>query len=99
MNESRASSTSDTILVANELRKIYRIGKRSLEVLRGINLQVKYGEFVALRGSSGAGKSTLLHLLGGLDLPNDGEIFFAGQNLRKLSGRALTQLRNRRVGF
>ena len=57
------------------------------------------GDFVALRGASGAGKSTLLHLLGGLDLPNRGEVFFAQKNLGQLSNFALTQLRNRRVGF
>jgi len=95
--ESRASA--EPILVAANLRKTYLMGKRSLEVLRGINLTVERGEFLALRGASGAGKSTLLHLLGGLDLPNAGEIFFAGKNLRALSNRALTTLRNRRVGF
>lgn len=98
MNNSSAGN-SEPILVAKNLSKTYVMGKRSLEVLRGINLTVRRGEFLALRGASGAGKSTLLHLLGGLDLPNAGEIFFAGKNLRELSNRALTTLRNRRVGF
>jgi ABC-type lipoprotein export system ATPase subunit len=75
------------------------MGKRTLEVLRGIDLVVARGEFLALRGASGAGKSTLLHLLGGLDLPNAGEISFDGTDLRALSARALAQWRNRRVGF
>ncbi len=66
---------------------------------RGIDLVVTRGEFLALRGASGAGKSTLLHLLGGLDLPNEGEISFDGTDLRALSARALAQWRNRRVGF
>jgi lipoprotein-releasing system ATP-binding protein len=96
--ESRAVG-AEPMLVAQNVCKTYVIGKRSLEVLRGINLTVERGEFLALRGASGAGKSTLLHLLGGLDLPNFGEILFAGKNLRQLSNRALTQLRNRRVGF
>jgi lipoprotein-releasing system ATP-binding protein len=86
-------------LVTAGLGKSYLSGKRTLEVLRDINLTVNRGEFLALRGASGAGKSTLLHLLGGLDLPTVGEIRFDGANLRALSDRALAQLRNRRVGF
>jgi ABC-type lipoprotein export system ATPase subunit len=86
-------------LVTAGLRKSYSIGNRTLEVLRGIDLTVGRGEFLALRGASGAGKSTLLHLLGGLDLPSAGEIRFDGANLRTLSSRALAKLRNRRVGF
>jgi ABC-type lipoprotein export system ATPase subunit len=75
------------------------LGKRALEVLRGVNLDVALGEFLALRGASGAGKSTLLHLIGGLDTPNSGEIHFAGQNLATFSEGELTHFRNRRVGF
>jgi ABC-type lipoprotein export system ATPase subunit len=86
-------------LSARSLKKNYTLGKRSLEVLRGVDLDVARGEFLALRGASGAGKSTLLHLIGGLDVPNAGEIFFDGQNLVKFSERKLTEFRNRRVGF
>ena len=74
------------------LTKTYTMGKRSLEVLRGVDLDVARGEFLALRGASGAGKSTLLHLIGGLDSPNAGEIFFDGQNLVAFSERELTRL-------
>jgi ABC-type lipoprotein export system ATPase subunit len=87
------------LLQARDVSKKYLIGRRSLEVLRGVNLSVTRGEFLALRGASGAGKSTLLHLLGGLDLPNSGEILFEGKNLRKLSNRALTYVRNHHIGF
>jgi lipoprotein-releasing system ATP-binding protein len=87
------------LLEARDVHKIYTIGKRKLEVLRGVTLSMNPGEFLALRGASGAGKSTLLHLLGGLDLPNRGEVFFAQQNLKQLSNTALTRLRNTRVGF
>ncbi|MEO6184629.1 MAG: ABC transporter ATP-binding protein [Verrucomicrobiota bacterium] len=87
------------LLETRDVHKIYTIGKRRLEVLRGITLSVNAGDFVALRGASGAGKSTLLHLLGGLDLPNSGEVYFAEKNLGRLSNSALTELRNTRVGF
>jgi lipoprotein-releasing system ATP-binding protein len=90
---------SDPLLSARALTKSYTMGRRTLEVLRGVNLQVARGEFLALRGASGAGKSTLLHLIGGLDSPNGGEIHFAGQNIAAFSERELTNFRNRRVGF
>jgi ABC-type lipoprotein export system ATPase subunit len=90
---------SELLLQARALTKSYAMGKRTLEVLRGVDLDVTRGEFLALRGASGAGKSTLLHLIGGLDSPNAGEIFFKGQNLAKFSESELTQFRNRRVGF
>ncbi len=90
---------SEPLLRARALTKTYTMGKRSLEVLRGVDLDVARGEFLALRGASGAGKSTLLHLIGGLDLPNAGEILFDGQNLVTFSERKLTEFRNRRVGF
>jgi ABC-type lipoprotein export system ATPase subunit len=90
---------SDSLLSARGLRKSYAMGRRTLEVLRGVDLDVARGEFFALRGASGAGKSTLLHLIGGLDTPNAGEISFDGQNLAHFSEAELTHFRNRRVGF
>ncbi len=90
---------SESLLSARALTKSYAMGRRTLEVLRGVHLDVARGEFLALRGASGAGKSTLLHLMGGLDSPNAGEIFFDGKNLAELSESQLTHFRNRRVGF
>ena len=90
---------SEPLLSARALAKTYIMGKRTLEVLRGVSLDVARGEFLALRGASGAGKSTLLHLIGGLDTPNAGEIHFAGQNLAAFSEGELTFFRNHRVGF
>ena len=87
------------LLSARDLHKTYVIGRRTIEVLRGVNLTVERGELLALRGASGAGKSTLLHLLGGLDTPNKGEISFAGENLAHFSRLARARLRNRKVGF
>ena len=90
---------SDALLSAKDLFKNYPIGKRTVEVLRGVSITVASGDFLALRGASGAGKSTLLHLLGGLDAPNAGEIWFAGKNLAMLSNGQLAQFRNAKVGF
>jgi lipoprotein-releasing system ATP-binding protein len=90
---------SEPLLSANGIQKTYVIGSRTLEVLRGVNIEIARGDFVALRGASGTGKSTLLHLIGGLDTPNAGEIIFRGQKLSGFSGSELTFFRNRRVGF
>jgi ABC-type lipoprotein export system ATPase subunit len=90
---------TEPLLSARGLSKSYSMGRRTLEVLRGVDLDVAHGEFLALCGASGAGKSTLLHLIGGLDSPNAGEIHFDGQNLARFSESELTHFRNRRVGF
>jgi len=90
---------SEVLLSAAGLHKTYILGRRSLEVLRGVDVELRRGEFLALRGASGAGKSTLLHLLGGLDVPNQGEIRLAGRNLAALGRRDLARLRNEEVGF
>jgi ABC-type lipoprotein export system ATPase subunit len=90
---------NEPLLSARGLKKNYAIGRRTLEVLRGVDVEIARGDFLALRGASGAGKSTLLHLIGGLDTPNAGEIFFAGENLSRFPEHRLTEFRNRRVGF
>jgi len=90
---------SEPLLSARGLKKTYVIGSRTLEVLRGVDVEIASGDFVALRGASGTGKSTLLHLIGGLDTPNAGEIVFRGQKLSGFSEGRLTSFRNRSVGF
>jgi lipoprotein-releasing system ATP-binding protein len=90
---------SEPFLRARDLHKTYRLGKTTLEVLRGVDLEVTTGEFLALRGASGAGKSTLLHLLGGLDRADRGDILLDEIRLGGLTSTALTRLRNRRIGF
>ena len=94
-----AGGANGALLSAIDIHKKYTIGRRNLEVLRGIDLTIDRGEFVALQGASGAGKSTLLHLLGGLDTPNQGKIILAGSDLVELSSFALARLRNLKVGF
>ena len=92
-------SSAQPMLSARNVSKQYEMGSRTLEVLRGISLEIVRGDFLALRGASGAGKSTLLHLLGGLDLPNSGEIAFEGVTLNSLSSAALSRWRNSKVGL
>ncbi len=93
------SPAAPSLIEAHELHKSYAIGRRTLEVLRGVSVTVTRGEFLALRGASGAGKSTLLHLLGGLDVPTPGTIRAGGIDLSGLSGTALSHWRNQKVGF
>lgn len=90
---------SEVLVSAQSVSKTYAMGRRSLTVLRDLSFSVARGEFVALRGASGAGKSTLLHLLGGLDSPDKGQIWFAGENLASFSPSTLARLRRSRVGF
>ncbi|MDH3943982.1 MAG: ABC transporter ATP-binding protein [Anaerolineae bacterium] len=87
------------VLEANGLRKEYHLGETVVEALRGIDIQVETGEFVAVMGPSGSGKSTLLHLLGGLDEPTTGEINLLEMNLGDMEDEALTLTRRREIGF
>lgn len=93
------STVSSPLVAARGVAKNYTLGKRRVEVLREVDLHVNRGEFMALQGASGAGKSTLLHLLGGLDAPDRGEIWFDDRDLAKLSARELARFRNLKVGF
>lgn len=90
---------SNPLLEVRNVRKSYTMGKRAVDVLRGVSLMVERGEFLALRGASGAGKSTLLHILGGLDQPDSGEVEVSGKNLVKISGSKLSRFRNENIGF
>jgi len=76
---------SKIILEAHNIHRFYPSGNEKLEVLKGVNIDVKEGEILSLVGQSGAGKSTLLHILGGLDVPNEGEVFLRDDNIYKLS--------------
>jgi putative ABC transport system ATP-binding protein len=85
-----------------ELRNVtknYLQGKRVVQALRGVSLRIEAGEFVSIMGPSGSGKSTLMHLLGALDTPTAGEVFFQGRSLQSLTDRELSLLRRTRIGF
>jgi len=90
---------SQVILKAAGVRKSYRMGATRVEVLRGVDLTVRKGEFVAIIGASGSGKSTLLHILGGLDRPDKGIVEFEGRDLNRMGARQLNRYRNEMVGF
>jgi lipoprotein-releasing system ATP-binding protein len=88
------------LLEARGIRKVFAGGDgQPLEVLRGVELEVHRGEFVAIVGASGAGKSTLLHLLGALDRPTAGDVWLDGSRYADLEPRALAELRNGKLGF
>lgn len=91
--------TDNGYLCANEIHKEYKIGKTSLRVLSGINLEIKEGEILIILGASGAGKSTLLHILGILDTPTSGHVSFKGENLSIAGQKELAGKRNRIFGF
>jgi lipoprotein-releasing system ATP-binding protein len=92
-------SKDGVIIEAEGVYKSYRMGATEVKVLRGVNLQVKTGEFLAIVGGSGSGKSTLLHILGALDRPDKGAVLFENQRLNGASARRLNRFRNREVGF
>ncbi len=81
------------------VKKIYRTYDEEVLALKGINLSIADGEFVAIVGPSGSGKSTLLHLIGGLDKPTEGEVIVEGKNLAALKDRDLSRYRNKEIGF
>ena len=88
-----------SVFRARGLTKIYRMGEVEVHALRGIDLELFAGELVVLLGPSGSGKSTLLNILGGLDTPTGGEVFYLDQNLSSASETALTRFRRDHVGF
>lgn len=87
------------MLKAKNIHKTYNNGKKALQVLKGIDLEIEKGQFIAIVGPSGAGKSTLLHILGGLDSPTQGKVFFAGEDIYRLDDVLLDRIRNERIGF
>jgi putative ABC transport system ATP-binding protein len=87
------------VLRIRALGKTYGSGETAVHALRGVDLEVRSGEFIVLLGASGSGKSTLLNILGGLDLPTQGEVEFLGQRLDGVDDAVLTRYRREHVGF
>ena len=87
------------IVIAENLKKVYRVGKVDVPALRGVSLEVQEGELLAVMGPSGCGKSTMLHLLGGLLTPTGGRIVVDGDDMTAASDARRTDIRRRKIGF
>ena len=89
----------DVIIKLENVWKIYKMGNVEVPALRGLNLEIKKGEFVAIMGPSGSGKSTCMNMVGCLDVPTKGRIFLEHQDISKLSESDLAQIRGKKIGF
>src|SRR6478609_10526723 len=87
------------IIQIRALRKVYRVGKVDVQALRGVDLDVKPGEFLSIVGPSGSGKSTLFHIIGGLTPPTEGKVRVGDEDLSKMTDAERTRMRKRTVGF
>ena len=94
-----ATAPGDAVFRARGVTKVYRMGEVEVAALRGVDLDLLRGEFVVLLGPSGSGKSTLLNILGGLDTPSAGEVWYEGHHLSGADDAALTRFRREHVGF
>ncbi len=90
---------NNTVLEARNIYKHFTDGKSTVEVIKGLSLEIKAGEFTSIVGASGSGKSTLLHVLGGLDRPTEGEVFLNGQRFDNLGEAERGFMRNQYLGF
>lgn len=89
----------DYILELENVVKIYKMDGVETVALNGVSLKIKEGEFIAIMGPSGSGKSTMMHLMGCLDRPTSGKIYFEGKDISKLSDDELAEIRNKKIGF
>ncbi len=90
--------SSDSLISLQNVRKIYKTKAGPLEVLKGVNLEIGRGEFVAIVGPSGSGKSTMINMITGIDRPNSGEVYVGGQRLTNMSENAVAKWRGKNVG-
>lgn len=98
MASKKASKTP--LIELHEVVKSYPVGDRELyHALKGVNIRVEQGEFIAIMGPSGSGKSTMMHIMGALDIPTKGKQFFDGKNISKYTPDQLAEIRNKEIGF
>src|SRR5215208_2587865 len=88
-----------TVISVRNLGKTYVVGEVEVKALRGVNLDVQRGEFLAVTGPSGSGKSTFMHIVGCLDRPTSGQYLLDGQDVSTMSKNELAEVRNKRIGF
>ena len=93
------SNSNKPIIKLNDVWKTYKMGDVEVHALRGLNLEVYEGDFLAIQGPSGSGKSTAMNLIGCLDIPSKGQVFLGGQDISKLHESDLAQIRGRKIGF
>jgi putative ABC transport system ATP-binding protein len=93
------SQSNDVIILTRELRKHYQMGAEVVRALRGVDVQIRRNEYIAIMGPSGSGKSTLMNLIGCLDTPTSGEYVLNGQPVQHLDDDELARIRNREIGF
>jgi putative ABC transport system ATP-binding protein len=91
--------SSDAVIAVKSLVKTYQVGEHEVRALRGVNLEVQRGEFLAVTGPSGSGKSTFMHIVGCLDRPTSGQYLLDGQDVSRMSKDALAAVRNKKIGF
>ena len=91
--------TAKALIQLESVTKIYDSGENEVQALRGVDVAIERGEFVAIVGPSGSGKSTLMHILGCLDTPSSGKYWLDGEDVAEMSNRALARVRNQKIGF
>jgi putative ABC transport system ATP-binding protein len=89
----------EVIISARQVKRSYRIGREEVWALRGVSLDIFRGEYLSIMGPSGSGKSTLFNMIGGLDLPTEGEVLVEGDNLGAMDQAQLAYIRNRKIGY
>jgi putative ABC transport system ATP-binding protein len=96
---SREDMNNERFMVLSDVTKVYPMGEAQVQALRGVSLEIKAGEFIAVLGPSGSGKSTIMHILGCLDTPTSGTYHLDGVAIQGLNRNDLAEIRNRRIGF
>lgn len=90
---------NQSYIYTENLSKAYKVGKQKVEALKKVSMKIGKGQMTAVIGSSGSGKSTLLHLLGGLDVPTEGSVFYEGEDIFQWRDRKISVFRRREIGF
>jgi putative ABC transport system ATP-binding protein len=99
LKPTKKSGKDDVIIELRDVWRTYKMGDSEVHALRGINIKVRKGEFVAIMGPSGSGKSTAMNMVGCLDIPTRGEVFLSGKNISNLHESDLAQIRGKKIGF